>query len=100
MIALARAWNESESGMRRLNKIFRTRVKYYMKKIGAIAAVVLLSLYAMDSAEAAEPLQEGPLHWTARHVRQAAVETGDTLHNVARTAARTSSDESRPPRVQ
>ena len=71
------------------NKALRRRVQIYMKKIGAIAAAAFLSLYAMDSADAAGPLQEGPLHWTARHVRQAAVDTGDTLHNVARTAART-----------
>jgi len=71
------------------NKLLRKRVQIYMKKIGAIVAAALLSLYAMDSADAAGPLQEGPLHWTARHVREAAVETGDTLHNVARTATRT-----------
>ena len=61
-----------------------------MKKIGAIiVAAVLLSPYAVGSADAAGPLQEGPLHWTARQVRQAAVETGDTLSNVARTTGRT-----------
>jgi hypothetical protein len=72
-----------------VNSALRKRVKTYMKKIGAIMVAALLSLYAVGSADAAGPLQEGPLHWTARHVRQAAVETGDTLHNVARTAART-----------
>jgi len=66
------------------NKILRKRVKIYMKKMSAIAAAALLSLYAGGSADA-----EGPLHWTARHVRTAAVETKDTLSNVARTTGRT-----------
>jgi hypothetical protein len=55
-----------------------------MKKICAILAVALLSPYAMSRADA-----EGPLHWASRHVRKAAVETGDTISNVARTAGRT-----------
>jgi hypothetical protein len=57
----------------------------------AIVAVVLLSPYAVSRADA-----EGPLHWTARHVRNAAVETGDTLSNVARTAERTIYHRTRP----
>jgi len=60
-----------------------------MKKIGAIIVAALLSLYAPGSADAAGPLQEGPLHWTARHLRQAAVETKDTLSNAARTTGKT-----------
>jgi hypothetical protein len=55
-----------------------------MKKMGAILAVALPSPYAVCGADA-----EGPLHWAARHVRKAAVETGDTIGNVARTAGRT-----------
>jgi hypothetical protein len=62
-----------------------------MKKMCAIVAVVLLSPYAMSRADA-----EGPLHWTARHVKNAAVETGDTLSNVARTAGRTIYHRTRP----
>jgi hypothetical protein len=73
------------------NKILRKRVKIYMKKMSAIAAAALLSLYAGGSADA-----EGPLHWTARHVGQAAVETGDTLSNVARTAGRTIHHRTKP----
>jgi hypothetical protein len=81
--------NESETAaVLQANKVLRKRVKTYMKKIGAIVVAALLSLYAVGSADAAGPLQEGPLHWTARHVRQAAVETGDTLSNVARTTGR------------
>jgi hypothetical protein len=57
----------------------------------AIVAVVLLSPYAMSRADA-----EGPLHWTARHVKNAAVETGDTISNVARTAGRTINHRTRP----
>ena len=72
-----------------MNKVVHERVKTYMKKMCAILAAALLSPYAVGSADAAGPLQEGPLHWTARHVRQAAVETGDTLSNVARTTGRT-----------
>jgi hypothetical protein len=62
-----------------------------MKKMCAIIAVALLSPYAVSRADA-----EGPLHWTARHVRNAAVETGDTLSNVARTAGRTIDHRTRP----
>jgi hypothetical protein len=62
-----------------------------MKKMCAIVAVVLLSPYAVSRADA-----EGPLHWTARHVKNAAVETGDTLSNVARTAGRTIYHRTRP----
>ena len=54
----------------------------------AIAAVSLLSMYGASRADAG-PISEGPLHWTARHVRNVAVDTGDTLRNVARTAGRT-----------
>jgi hypothetical protein len=62
-----------------------------MKKMCAILAVALLSPYAVSRADA-----EGPLHWTARHVRNAAVETGDTISNVARTAGRTIYHRTRP----
>jgi hypothetical protein len=62
-----------------------------MKKMGAILAVALLSPYAVSRADA-----EGPLHWTARHVRNAAVETGDTISNVARTTGRTIYHRTRP----
>ena len=64
-----------------------------MKKVCVILAVALLSLYAVHRAEA-----EGPLHWTARHAKKAAVETGDTIHNVARTAGRTIYHRTRPTR--
>src|SRR5438067_12901316 len=74
--------NESEA--RQPNKVLRKlRQKIHEKdwchKIGAIVVAALLSPYTVGGADAAGPLQEGPLHWTARHVRQAAVETGDTL---------------------
>jgi chromosome condensin MukBEF complex kleisin-like MukF subunit len=62
-----------------------------MKKICAILAVALLSPYAVSRADA-----EGPLHWTARHVKNAVVETGDTISNVARTAGRTIYHRTRP----
>ena len=55
-----------------------------MKKLCTILVVALLSLYAVSRANA-----EGPLHWAARHVRDAAVDTGDTISNVAKTAGRT-----------
>jgi hypothetical protein len=55
-----------------------------MKKMCAILGVALLSPYAVSRADA-----EGPLPWAARHVKKAAVETGDTISNVARTAGRT-----------
>jgi hypothetical protein len=61
-----------------------------MKKMCVILAVALLSPYAVSRAD------EGPLHWTARHVKKAAVETGDTLSNVARTAGRTIHHRTRP----
>jgi hypothetical protein len=64
-----------------------------MKKMFAIVAVVLLSPFTVPRADA-----EGPLHWTARHVRNAAVETGNTLSNVARTAGRTIYHRTRPVR--
>jgi hypothetical protein len=60
-------------------------------KMCAILAVAVLSLYAAPRANA-----EGPLHWTARHLKNAAVETGDTLSNVARTAGRTVYHRTRP----
>ena len=62
-----------------------------MKKMCAIVAIALLSPYAVCSADA-----EGPVHWTARHVRKAALETGDTMSNVARTAGRTIYHRTRP----
>ena len=62
-----------------------------MKKMFAILAVALLSPYAVCRAD-----DEGPLHWTARHVRDAAVDTGETLSNVARTAGRTIYHRTRP----
>ena len=62
-----------------------------MKKMCAILAVALVSPYVVTKADA-----EGPLHWTARHVRKAAVDTGDTLSNVARTAGRTIDHRTRP----
>jgi len=62
-----------------------------MKKMYAILAVALLSPYAMSRADA-----EGQLHWTARHLRNAAVDTGDTISNVARTAGRTIYHRTRP----
>ena len=74
-----------------VNNVLRKRVQKYMKKIGAILAAALLWPCAVGSADA-----EGPLHWTARHVGQAAVETGDTLSNVARTTARTVHHRTRP----
>jgi hypothetical protein len=55
-----------------------------MKKMYAVLGVALLSLFAVSSANA-----EGPLHWTVRHATNAVVETGHTLANVSRTAART-----------
>jgi len=78
---------DSRSFCKRI-KCFASASKH-MKKIGAIVVAALLSPYAVGTADAAGPLQEGPLRWTARHVRQAAVETGDTLSNVARTTGRT-----------
>ncbi len=62
-----------------------------MKKMCAILAVVLVSPYVVTRADA-----EGPLHWTARHVTKAAVETGETISNVARTAGRTIYHRTRP----
>jgi len=62
-----------------------------MKKVCAILAVALLSPCAASRADA-----EGPLHWAAKHVRNAVVETGDTLSNVAKTAGRTIDHRTRP----
>jgi hypothetical protein len=62
-----------------------------MKKMCAILAVALLSPYVEYRVHA-----EGPLHWTARHVKKAAVETVDTASNVARTAERTINHRTRP----
>jgi hypothetical protein len=62
-----------------------------MKKMYVILAVALLSPYGVSRADA-----EGPLHWTARHITKAAVETGDTVSNVARTAGRTIYHRTRP----
>jgi hypothetical protein len=57
----------------------------------ATLAVALLSPYAVPGADA-----EGPVHWAARHVKQAAVETRDIMSNVARTAERTIYHRTRP----
>jgi chromosome condensin MukBEF complex kleisin-like MukF subunit len=62
-----------------------------MKKMCVILAIVVLSPYTVSRADA-----EGPLHWTARHVSKAVVETGDTISNVARTAGRTIYHRTRP----
>jgi hypothetical protein len=64
-----------------------------MKKLCTLLAVALLSPYAVSIANA-----EGPLHWAARHVRNAVVDTGDTLSNVARTAGRTIYHRTKPVR--
>jgi hypothetical protein len=64
-----------------------------MQKMCTILAVALLSPYGLHGAKA-----EGPLHWTARHIRKAAVETGDTISNVARTAGRTIYHRTKPVR--
>ena len=58
-----------------------------MKKVCAIVAVTLMSPFVVSKIDAG-PISEGPLHWTARHVRNAAVTTGETLSDVGRTAAR------------
>jgi hypothetical protein len=58
-----------------------------MKKVCAIVALALLSPFVVSQVDAG-PISEGPLHWTARHVRNAAVTTGDVLSNVGRTTAR------------
>lgn len=63
----------------------------YMKKIGTILAVTLLLPLGVCGAA-----EEGPLHWTARHVREAVVDTGHTLSNVAHTAHRTIYHRTRP----
>ncbi|MFY9988890.1 MAG: hypothetical protein WAK31_29320 [Chthoniobacterales bacterium] len=55
-----------------------------MKKMCAILAVALLSPYLISGANAG-PISEGPLHWAARHVANAAYTAG----NVVRTAGRT-----------
>jgi hypothetical protein len=57
----------------------------------ATLAVALLSPYAVPRADA-----EGPVHWPARHVKQAAVETRDIMSNVVRTAERTIYHRTRP----
>jgi hypothetical protein len=62
-----------------------------MKKTCAILTIALLSPIAASRAD-----DEGPLHWTARHVRNVAVHTGDTLSNVGRTAGRTIYHRTRP----
>lgn len=62
-----------------------------MKTIAIILALGLLSPCASPSANA-----EGLVHWTARHVHTAAVETGNTLTNVSHTAARTIHHRTRP----
>ena len=67
------------------------RVKIYMKRTCTLLAVALLSPCMMQNANA-----EGPLHWTARHVTAAAVDTGHTMANVARTAGRTIHHRTRP----
>jgi hypothetical protein len=62
-----------------------------MKKMCAILAVALLSPYTVGSADA-----EGPLHWTARHVSAAVVDSANTAANVVRTAGRTIYHRTRP----
>ena len=62
-----------------------------MKKMCAILTVALALPCAVSSAQA-----EGPLHWTARHVRAAVVDTGNTMVNVTRTAGRTIYHRTRP----
>jgi hypothetical protein len=62
-----------------------------MKKLCVIVAVVLLSPCVESRVHA-----EGPVHWTARHVRKAAIETVDTASNVTRTAVRTINHRTRP----
>ena len=59
-----------------------------MKTMFAILVIALLSPCAASRSDAG-PLSEGPLHWTARHVKNAVIETGNTLSNVGRTAGRT-----------
>src|SRR5580704_10092513 len=71
-------------GNKSVNRLTREHVKQYMKKMCAILAVALLSPYVASQANAG-PISEGPLHCSARHVRNAA----ETAANVARTAART-----------
>jgi hypothetical protein len=66
-----------------MNKIPGEPVKIYMKKMCAILAVVLLSPLIASQANAG-PISEGPLNWTARHVRNAFYTAGD----VARSAGR------------
>jgi hypothetical protein len=61
-----------------------------MKKVCTVLAVALLSATAVSRAD------EGPLHWAARHVRNAVVGTGETAANVARTAGRTIYHRTRP----
>jgi hypothetical protein len=70
--------------LKSVNNPTREYVLLYMKKMFAILAVALLSPYAASQANAG-PISEGPLHWTARHVRNATY----TVVNVSRTAART-----------
>jgi hypothetical protein len=64
-----------------MNKVPREPVYEYMKKMCAILAVVLLSPFVASQANAG-PISEGPVHWTARHVRNAF----STAGNVARSA--------------
>jgi hypothetical protein len=90
------AWKAHSSLLAAANNFDRKHVtfkKRTMKKICGILGFALLSPYAVPRADA-----EGPLHWTARHVSKAAVETGDTLSNVARTAGRTIYHRTRPVR--
>jgi hypothetical protein len=54
-----------------------------MKKVCAIAAIVLLSPFVVSKV-AAGPISEGPLHWTARHVRNAAVTTANVGRSIGR----------------
>jgi hypothetical protein len=64
-----------------MNKIVFEPVEISMKKMCAILAVVLLSPLIASRANAG-PISEGPLNWTARHVRNAFYTAGD----VARSA--------------
>jgi hypothetical protein len=64
-----------------LNKLPSCHVLLIMKKMCAILAIALLSPYVASQANAG-PISEGPVNWTARHVRNAFYTAG----NVARTA--------------
>ncbi|MBV9274904.1 MAG: hypothetical protein JO333_13480 [Verrucomicrobia bacterium] len=54
-----------------------------MKKVCILLAIVSLSPLVVSKAGAG-PISEGPLHWTARHVRNAAVTTANVGRNIGR----------------